>query len=61
MVELREGVVSAEVETVVEESQPKVENALLSAKTSCAGRATVRENLTRDRLIIENMDCSTTC
>jgi hypothetical protein len=61
VVEPRKGVVSAEVEKVVEDSKNKVADALLSAKRSCAGGTTGSENLTCDQLIIENSDCSTTC
>jgi hypothetical protein len=61
VVEPREGVVSAEVKKVVEESETKVENALLNAKASCAGGATVSENLICNRIIIESSNCSTAC
>jgi len=61
VVELREGVVSTEVEKVVEENETKVEAALLRAKASCAGGATASENLTCNRLINKNTDCSTAC
>jgi hypothetical protein len=53
--------VSAEVEKVAEEDETRVENALLSAKASCAGEATASENLICDPIVIENTGCSTAC